>query len=119
MQNNVLTIEELKEIIDNLYRTIGVRMDLNLSKHPKISDAFEVNYASFLDDCKVITDRLSHGCRLCAQAYIGRKGIPYPSQAINPKGEKAQKSKKSHEKTKKQAKIVYPKCTLTPVLVYL
>lgn len=58
MQNNVLTIEELKEIIDNLYRTIGVRMDLNLSKHPKISDAFEVNYASFLDDCKVITDHL-------------------------------------------------------------
>lgn len=58
MQNNVLTSEELKEIIDTLYGTIGVRMNINLTKYPNVNILLPVNQSSFLDDCKVITDHL-------------------------------------------------------------
>lgn len=58
MQNSVLTTEEIKEVIDNLYSTIGVRMNVDLSNHPNINVSFGCNNFSFLDDCKIITDHL-------------------------------------------------------------
>lgn len=56
MRKNVLTSEEIKEIIDNLYRTIGVRMDVNLSNYPNINVSLSNN--NFMDACKVITDQM-------------------------------------------------------------
>ena len=64
MQNNVLTSEEVKEIIDNLYTTIGVRMNVNLSKYPNINDFSGLNQSSFLDDCKVIMVHLELPIRI-------------------------------------------------------
>ena len=58
MHNNVLTSKEVKEIIDNLYDTIGVRMNINLSKYPAVNKSSNVSKSSFLDDCKIITDHL-------------------------------------------------------------
>ncbi|MBP3823198.1 MAG: hypothetical protein J6I36_07250 [Bacteroidaceae bacterium] len=58
MQKNVLTTEQVKEIIDNLYHTIGVRMNVNLSKHPNLSSSLGVNQSSFQDDCKMITNHM-------------------------------------------------------------
>ena len=58
MQNSVLTTEGVKELIDNLYKTIGVRMNVNLSKYPNVNSHHSVNQSSFLDDCKIITDHL-------------------------------------------------------------
>lgn len=58
MQNSVLTSEEIKEIIDRLYSTIGIRMNVNLNKYPNVNILLPINQSSFLDDCKVITDHL-------------------------------------------------------------
>lgn len=58
MHNNVLIFDEVKEIIDNLYGTIGVRMNINLSKYPIVNESSSVSQSSFLDDCKIITEHL-------------------------------------------------------------
>lgn len=58
MQNSVLTTGEIKEIIDNLYHTIGVRMNFNLNKFPELNNSFPVAQSSFLDVCKAITEHL-------------------------------------------------------------
>lgn len=55
---SVLTSEEIKEIIDNLYHTIGVRMTINMGKYPNFNSCSEVKQSSFLDVCKVITTHL-------------------------------------------------------------
>lgn len=58
MQKNVFTTEELKEIIDGLYNTIGIRMNVNLNNYPWIDGRSSVEQSSFCDVCKVITDHL-------------------------------------------------------------
>lgn len=58
MQRNVFTTEELKGIIDGLYKTIGIRMNVNLNNYTWIDGRFSVEQSSFCDICKVITDHL-------------------------------------------------------------
>lgn len=58
MKNSVLTTKEIKEIIDNLYHTIGIRMNLDLSKHQEVDNSSPVEWSSFQRVCKVITDHL-------------------------------------------------------------
>lgn len=58
MQNNVLTSKEVKEIIDNLYGTIGVRMNIKLNKCPVVNKSSSVSQSSFVNDCKIITEHL-------------------------------------------------------------
>lgn len=58
MKRSVFTTEEIKEIIDKLYHTIGVRMNINLSKFPNFNNYSEIEKNSFIDVSKVITDHL-------------------------------------------------------------
>jgi len=58
MQKNIFTTEELKDIIDGLYNTIGIRMNVNLNNYPWIDGRSCVEQSSFCDVCKVITDHL-------------------------------------------------------------
>ena len=58
MENRVLNNEELKEIIDRLFDTIGVRMSLRLDDCPFEIDHRAVSQSAFTDAAKVITDHM-------------------------------------------------------------
>lgn len=57
MEKNVFTTEELKEIIDNLYGTIGVRMNVDRKKYP-LGDALHDPTKFFWHDVMMVTDHL-------------------------------------------------------------
>lgn len=57
-KDSVFTTGEIKEIIDNLYHTIGVRMYFKISKYPEYDNSFPVKQSSFTNVCKAITDHL-------------------------------------------------------------
>ena len=58
MKNDVLTREDIKRIIDNLYSTIGVRMRVDMDDFHKVNYSDHVSQDSFPDIVEVFTNHL-------------------------------------------------------------